>query len=138
MEFSFKNTTKLRVRYAETDQMGYVYYGNYAQYFEVGRVEAMRSVGMSYRELEEQGIMLPVSEFSTNYFAPAKYDDELTITTSIVAVKGARLQFDYEIHNNHDTLIVKASTTLVFVAKNTMRPIKAPDLFLKLLENYSV
>ncbi|MCO5258962.1 MAG: acyl-CoA thioesterase [Crocinitomicaceae bacterium] len=138
MEFSYKNQTKLRVRYAETDQMGYVYYGNYAQYFEVGRVEAMRNLGMSYRELEENGIMLPVADFSTNYYAPARYDDELMVTTSIVSVKGARLKFDYEIHNDKNELIVKASTTLVFVAKNSMRPIKTPATFLELLKKYSL
>lgn len=138
MELSFSNTTKLRVRYGETDQMGYCYYGNYAQYFEVGRVEAMRSAGMSYREMEEKGIMLPVSDFSVKYHVPARYDDELTITTSIVSVKGARLLFDYEIHNEKGDLVAKATTTLVFVSIENMRPIKAPDQFIELLKKYSV
>src|SRR3989338_11488460 len=79
MKLNFSHTIALRVRYSETDQMGYSYYGNYAQYFEVGRVEAMRKLGISYRQLEEQGIMLPVSEFSVSYKAPALYDDELSI-----------------------------------------------------------
>lgn len=138
MEVFFKNQTKLRVRYGETDQMGYCYYGNYAQYFEVGRVEAMRSVGMSYREMEERGIMLPVSDFSVKYHAPAKYDDELIITTSITMVKGARLLFDYEIHNEKGDLVAKAHTTLVFVAVENMRPVKAPTDFIELLEKYRV
>lgn len=137
MELLFDNQTKLRVRYGETDQMGYCYYGNYAQYFEVGRVEAMRSVGMSYREMEERGIMLPVSDFSVKYHAPARYDDELTITTSIVAVKGARLLFDYTIHNEKGDLVAKAHTTLVFVSVDTMRPTKAPEDFLEMLKPYS-
>ena len=138
MEVSFKNQTKLRVRYGETDQMGYCYYGNYAQYFEVGRVEAMRSVGMSYREMEERGIMLPVSDFSVKYHVPAKYDDELIITTSITMVKGARLLFDYEIHNEKGDLVAKAHTTLVFVAVENMRPVKAPADFIELLEKYRI
>jgi len=136
MEFSIKGSTKLRVRYSETDQMGYCYYGNYAQYFEVGRVEAMRFAGMSYKALEEQGVMLPVSEFSVKYFHPALYDDELTITTEITGLKGARLFFDYEIHNEAGKHVASAQTILVFVSKENMRPTKAPEDFITLLEKY--
>ena len=95
MKIPFINTTEIRVRYGETDQMGYCYYGNYAQYFEVGRVEALRSLGMSYKALEEQGVMLPVSEFSVKYLSPAFYDDLLTVKTEITAIKGARIYFTY-------------------------------------------
>lgn len=137
MKTNFKNTIKLRVRYGETDQMGYCYYGNYAQYFEVGRVEALRSLGMSYRELEEKGIMLPVSEFSVKYKNPALYDDELTITTHIIEVKGARIVFDYEIFKESDLLIATAQTTLVFVNKETKRPISAPEDFLEMLKPFA-
>jgi acyl-CoA thioester hydrolase len=121
------------VRYGETDQMGYCYYGNYAQYFEVGRVEALRDLGMSYRELEEKGVMLPVSEFNVNYLNPAKYDDNLTIITYIKELKGVRLIFEYEIFNEHEKLLAKASTTLVFVRKDTMRPVSPPQDFINLL-----
>ncbi len=138
MELNFSQSTKLRVRYGETDQMGYCYYGNYAQYFEVGRVEAMRAVGMSYRKLEESGIMLPVSEFHVNYLLPAKYDDELTVITNITSVKGARIVFTYEIQNEDGKTISKASTTLVFVSKTTMKPISAPQDFIDLLTNYEI
>jgi len=134
MKTDFKHTTTLRVRYGETDQMGYCYYGNYAQYFEVGRVEAMRKLGMSYKSLEERGIMLPVSHFEVNYKAPALYDDALQITTHINELKGPRLLFHYEIHVD-SKLIATATTTLVFVAKETMRPIAPPEDFIKLLEN---
>lgn len=136
MEFSFVNKTKLRVRYGETDQMGYCYYGNYAQYFEVGRVEAMRSLGMSYRELENNGVMLPVSDFSVKYLKPAKYDDELTITTFIVSLEGARLLFNYEVHNEKNELVATAFTTLIFVAKDTMRPMRAPASFVQLIQQF--
>lgn len=138
MQTNFSNQIQLRVRYSETDQMGYCYYGNYAQYFEVGRVEALRSVGMSYKEMEDQGIMLPVSEFTIKYKSPAYYDDLLTITTKITEVKGARIVFQYEIHNEIDTLIAHAETTLVFVNKSNMKPISAPEDFLEIIKNYSL
>lgn len=134
MNINYKSTTKLRVRYGETDQMGYCYYGNYAQYFEVGRVEAMRNVGMSYKSMEENGVMLPVANFQVDYKFPAKYDDELIITTTIKSLNGPKLLFEYEIHNEQNQLISVAQTTLVFVSKQTMRPIKAPDTFFELLE----
>lgn len=138
MDYNFEQHTKLRVRYGETDQMGYCYYGNYAQYFEVGRVEALREVGMSYRKLEESGIMLPVSEFHVRYLHPAFYDDELTILTRITSVEGARITFDYEILNEEGKSVSKAKTTLVFVQKSTMRPTAPPAEFLKILEPYLV
>jgi acyl-CoA thioester hydrolase len=118
--------------------MGYCYYGNYASYFEVGRVEALRSLGMSYRSLEENGVMLPVSHFEVDYVRPALYDDELTITTAITEVKGPRLFFEYEIHNGQEALIAKAKTTLVFVSKPTMRPIAPPEAFVELIREYDV
>ena|SRR5690554_1990608 len=125
--------TQLRVRYGETDQMGYCYYGNYAQYFEVGRVEAMRSLGMSYKDVENKGFMLPVATFSVKYIAPAFYDDLLTITTKIVKLKGVRLYFEYEIFNEKNELIVTADTVLVFVDKSTMKPVHPPQNFIDLL-----
>src|SRR6185295_1633646 len=96
---------KIRVRYAETDQMGYVYYGNYAAYFEVARVETLRNLGFSYKKLEEEGIMLPVLSFSTRYNKPAFYDDELIIKVSIKELPMARIRFDYETYNEKDELI---------------------------------
>lgn len=137
MDINFSHKTILRVRYGETDQMGYCYYGNYAQYFEVGRVEAMREIGMSYKSLEAQGFMLPVSELHINYKHPALYDDALTIETRITRIKGARLEFEYTIINEHGTLVAEAKTTLVFVAKETMRPTQPPASFIQLLEKYS-
>ena len=99
IKIDFEARIEVRVRYGETDQMGYCYYGNYAQYFEVGRVEALRDFGMSYREMENDGFMLPVLDFQVRYLAPAYYDDLLTITTKIVLLKGPRLYFEYEINN---------------------------------------
>lgn len=136
MLINFSHQTLIRVRYGETDQMGYCYYGNYAQYFEVGRVEAMREIGMSYRDMENEGIMLPVSEYQVKYFKPALYDDELNISTKITAIKGARLFFEYEIRNVNNELLSTAMTILVFVSKENMRPITPPNSFIQLLEKY--
>jgi len=137
MKINFEHISTLRVRYGETDQMGYCYYGNYAQYFEVGRVEALREVGMSYKSLEENGVMLPVSEFKVNYKSPAKYDDLLLITTKITEIKGARILFEYTIYNEKQDLIAEAETTLVFVSKQSMRPISPPSEFISIIEKYS-
>ncbi|MBL0032484.1 MAG: acyl-CoA thioesterase [Bacteroidetes bacterium] len=120
------NEINVRVRYAETDQMGYVYYGNYATYFEVARVELLRSVGFTYKKLEEEGIMLPVFEFSIKYFKPAFYDDLLTIKTTLEYNKGARIRFHYEIFNESGSLLNKAETTLVFIDRTTNRPTIMP------------
>jgi len=129
----FKHTNQLRVRYGETDQMGYCYYGNYAQYFEVGRVETLRSLGLSYKQLENEGYMLPVSEFAVNYKNPALYDDLLFIETTITEIKGARVYFSYIITNETGKTVATATTTLVFVSKESMRPTSPPDNFTKLI-----
>ena len=127
--------TSIRVRYAETDQMGYCYYGNYAQYLEIGRVEALRISGFRYRDLEEKGIMLPVLDFHIKYLYPAKYDDLLIIQTTITEIKGSRIYFDYKIVNEVGQQIAIASTTLVFVSKETMKPIKDPEEIIQSFEN---
>ena len=132
-EFLHSSEIQLRVRYGETDQMGYCYYGNYAQYFEVGRVEALRALGWSYKEMEEKGFMLPVSSFSVKYISPAFYDDLLTVHTRIIDLKGVRLYFEYEIKNEQGKLVATAETTLVFVDKNTMRPTTPPKDFVTLM-----
>ena len=115
MQVDFSHVTKLSVRYGETDQMGYCYYGNYAQYLEVGRVEALRDLGMSYKEMEADGVMLTVSEFQVKYLFPAKYDDELSIKSKIVAIIGSRIYFEHEISNADGRLISTSKITLAFV-----------------------
>jgi acyl-CoA thioester hydrolase len=133
--FERKFITQIRVRYSETDQMGYCYYGNYAQFLEIGRVEALRNSGFRYKDMEQQGILLPVLDFQIKYIFPAKYDDLLTIETTIVAIKGTRIIFDYEIINEMGVKIATASTTLVFVSKESMRPMKAPENIVKAIQN---
>jgi acyl-CoA thioester hydrolase len=131
----YQHETQLRVRYAETDQMGYVYYGNYTQYFEVGRVEALRSLGMTYKQLEESGVMMPVLECHLKYIKPARYDDSLLLRTIVPELPGIRMRFLYELYRE-SVLLHKGETTLVFVDKNTMRPCQAPESLLALLRPY--
>jgi len=125
--------TKLRVRYAETDRMGYCYYGNFAAFFEVARVETLRSLGFTYKELEDEGVVLPVLEYQIKYFKPAYYDEELRIETKIEAVKGARLYFSYTTFNEANEALNKATTTLVFVDYQTKRPMNPPKELLEVL-----
>ena len=121
-----RNQTNIRVRYGETDQMGYVYYGNYAQFFEVGRVEWLRSLGVSYKSLEESGIMLPVINLNINYMKPAKYDDLLTITTTLSKKPLVKIEFDFEVHNENNDLLTTGFTSLVFMDMKKNKPMKAP------------
>lgn len=127
---------QVRVRYAETDRMGYVYYGNYATFFEVARVETLRHIGTSYKALEDSGIMLPVLEYKTKYLKPAKYDDLLTIRTFIRQKPSIRITFDYEVYNQENVLLNTAETTLVFVNAQTGKPCQAPAEVLNRMESY--
>ncbi|MGZ5243229.1 MAG: acyl-CoA thioesterase [Bacteroidia bacterium] len=119
--------TQIRVRYGETDKMGYLYYGNYAQYYEVARVEAIRNLGFSYKEMEDEGVMLPVLDLKSTFIKPAFYDELLTIKVSVTEMPGVRIHFAYEIYNTDNELINIGDTTLVFFDSNRRRPIKAPD-----------
>lgn len=127
----------IRVRYAETDPMRYVYYGNYAQYLEVARVELFRKLGISYDEIEKRGLWLPVSQFSIKYIKPAKYDELLEIKTFIrKKPTGVRIIFDYEIYNPVGEKITEASTTLYFLDAQTNKIIPCPEFLLKLMAPY--
>ena len=127
---------QIRVRYADTDQMGFVYYGNYAAFYEVGRVEAMRSLGFSYRKLEESGVMMPVLNCHSNFLMPAKYDDLITIETSIPEMPSAKISFYYKISNETGKLIHTGQTTLAFMDKDTKRPVRPPKALLDILTSY--
>lgn len=125
---------KLRVRYSETDQMGVVYHGNYAQYFEMGRVEWLRNMGISYKWMEENGIMLPVVSLTMNYKKPARYDDLLTIKTKMLKMSSVKIEFDYEILNENNELLTTGYSVLVFVDMKTGRPTSPPKYILDLME----
>lgn len=123
----FLHETKIRVRYSETDQMGFVYYGNYAAYLEVGRVEALREMGFPYKELEDKGVLLPVANLTINYKKPALYDDLLTVKTTIKEKPSVKFVFESTIYNSAGDVLVEASVTLVFVDSKTKRPVKGPE-----------
>lgn len=132
----FQAETQIRVRYAETDQMGYVYYGNYAMYFEVARVEAMRSAGFSYKAMEDDGIMMPVLESHFRYLKPGKYDELLTIKTIIPTIPGVRIRFEYQVINEANELITEGWTTLAFLKKDSHSPTRPPQNLLNLLKPF--
>ena len=125
--------TKVRVRYAETDQMGFVYYGVYAQYYEVGRVELLRSLGLSYSKIEDLGFFLPVVNLVVNYKKSAFYDNELNIKTTIKEIPRSKITFFYEIFNEANELLNEGSTTLVFINKKSKKICKAPNILIKRL-----
>ncbi|WP_316825138.1 thioesterase family protein [Pedobacter miscanthi] len=129
----YSHSTKIRVRYGETDQMGYMYYGNYAQYYEVGRVEMLRSLGMSYSSMEADGIMMPVLELKCKYIKPALYDQEITVKTTIKTLPGIRIFFEYELYNENEELINIGATTLVFVDMKKNKPTNPPENFMEKL-----
>jgi acyl-CoA thioester hydrolase len=132
----FTHHVQIRVTYADTDQMGYVYYGNYARYYEIGRVEALRSLGFSYKEMEASGIMMPVYENVSRYLQPALYDDLLTVKVFVQHLPSARMVFGYEIYNEGGTLLHTGVTTLVFLNRRTNKPCRAPGELLERLKPY--
>lgn len=132
----YQHESKLRVRYAETDQMGYVYYGNYAQYYEIGRVELIRSLGISYKQLEESGVMLPVLDYKIRYVKPAFYDDELTIVTRIEKLPSTRISFHFECKNANGETLNFGEVVLVFVSIATGKPCQPSDLIMDKLTPY--
>ena len=127
-------THSIRVRYGETDPMKYVYYGNYAEYFEVARVELFRTLGISYDEIEKRGIFLPVSEYKIKYLKPGLYDQLLEIHTYVKKIPGVKIEFDYEIYNEDKVKITEASTTLFFLDAETNKIVRCPDFLLDLIK----
>ena len=130
-----KNKTKIRVRYGETDQMGVVYHANYASYFEVGRTEWLRQYGITYKSMEETGVMLPVISLSINYKSSAKYDDVLTVVTSLKDIPTVRIEFDYELFSEKGELLATGHTALVFMDMKRNRPTRCPEYLLKKFTN---
>lgn len=127
---------RLRARYSETDAMRYVYYGKYAEYLEVARVELFRGLGMSYNEIENQGVWMPVSEYKIKYLKPAHYDDLLEIHTFIKKIPGVRIEFDYEIYNLAQEKITEAKVTLYFFDAKKNKIIRCPDFLMAIIQKY--
>lgn len=132
----FQATTQIRVRYAETDQMGHVYHGNYAIYHEVARTEAMKQIGFRYKDLEDSGVMMPVYENSFRYVLPALYDQLLNIKVMVDEMPKVKMTFRYEFTNEADKLIHSGSTTLFFMDIKSQRPVRAPQSVMDLMAPY--
>lgn len=133
----YVSTTQVRVRYAETDQMNVVYYGNYAQYFEVGRVESIRQLGYAYKDMEAEGIIMPVVDMHVRYLRPATYDDLLTIKTILREIPiDHRIEFFQEVLNEEGKLLCAGTVTLYFLENGTRRKTTMPEALRKKLEPY--
>ncbi|MBO3117339.1 acyl-CoA thioesterase [Winogradskyella sp. DF17] len=132
------NETEIRVRYGETDQMGVVYHANYAVYFEVGRTEWLREFGLSYSEMEAEGIMLPVISLSINYKNSARYDDRLKVKTTLKKMPTASIEFNYELSKINGELLATGNTILAFIDMKRNRPTRCPKYLLDKLQNYSL
>lgn len=127
--------TYVKVRYAETDQMGVVHHANYALYLEMARIDWLSQLGISYKSMEQEGIMLPVYAMEFKFIKPATFDDILKIETSLKGIPGVRIEFFYSIFNPDKELITTASTVLVFMDSKTKRPIKCPEFILEKLKD---
>ena len=126
----FEHTAKIRVRYGETDKMGYMYYGNYAEFYEVGRVEMLRSLGMTYTAMEASGIMMPVLDLHCKYLKPALYDEEISVKVIMDKMPGVKIHFRYELYNPKGELINTGETLLAFINMKTNRPCLPPQDFI--------
>ncbi len=126
--------TFVKIRYSETDQMGVVHHGNYAQYLELARIEWLAQFGVSYKEMEKGGIMLPVYAMEFKFIKPATFDEVLKIETTLKAIPGVRIEFSYTIFNSENEVITKASTVLVFMDAHSKKPIRCPDYLLQKLK----
>ena len=132
----YSTETLIRVRYGETDRMGYMYYGHYPEYFEASRTEMIRSLGLSYKEIEDQGIIMPVKSLSVDYKVPAFYDEVLTVKSILKILPEVKLDIDYEIYNDKKQLVCTGNTVLAFVDIKTRRPRRAPEYFINAVKEY--
>jgi acyl-CoA thioester hydrolase len=132
----YQSETSVRVRYGETDQMAYVYYGNYAMYYEVARVESLRRLGVTYKELEASGVMMPVLENHSKFLAPGRYDELLRIVVTIREMPSVKIRFQYDIYNEENKLIHQGETLLAFVDTKSGRPCRPPAMMVNVLQPF--
>lgn len=127
--------TFVKVRYAETDQMGVVHHGNYPQYLEIARIDWLDSLGISYKSMEDEGVMLPVFELNMKYHKPVTFHENLKIETRLRELPNVKIIFDYSIFNEAGDLVTSATSVLVFMDSNTRRPIRCPKYILEKLQD---
>ncbi|NNF81881.1 MAG: acyl-CoA thioesterase [Flavobacteriaceae bacterium] len=129
-----QNEISFRIRYGETDQMGVVYHGNYAQYLEMGRVEWLRALGISYKSMEDSGLILPVISLHINYKKSAVYDDQIRVVTRLKSKPLVKIEFEYEIYNEKEEILVTANTVLAFMDRGTNKPTRCPQYLLEKID----
>ncbi len=133
----FSSETKVRVRYAETDQMGFVYHSNFFLYYEVGRAESIRQLGYTYADMEKMGVMMPVVEVQSRFLRPALYDDLLTIKTTLRELPvHHKIEFHHEVFNENDDLLVTGKVILYFMESKTMKRTTMPEDLLRKIKPY--
>ncbi len=133
----FTHKTQIRIHYALTDQMGFVYHGHYAQFYEIGRTEALRSLGVTYKDVEAIGVIMPVIEIHTKFLRPAKYDDLVTVETTVKELPTHhKIVFHGEIFNEQDELLNSGTVTLFFMEAKTMRRCDMPDMIRERVKGY--
>ena len=133
----FTYTTKIRVRYADTDKMQFVYNGKYLEYFEIGRTELLRSSGLAYSEIENIGYQLPLIEAGIKYKSPAHYDDVLLVEASIDEVYSAKVHIEYKlIRESDNVLIATGFTDHMFIKSDTKKPTKPPQIYINALKKF--
>ncbi len=137
MKHLIQHETKIRVCYADTDKLGVVYYGTYARFYEIARTEFLRSSGVSYKDIEDNGIVMPVRSMNVTYFKPALYDDILTVRTIIKEMPTVKLKVFSEIYNEKNELLNTSEITLVFSSVATGKPTRPPKSFIQALESFS-
>jgi len=133
--FPITSRTQYRILYADTDMMGVVYYGNYGRLYEMGRTEMIRGMGLPYIELEKKGIVMPVFSVEAKYRKVLKYDELITIETTVKELPAARMEFFHKIYNEEGGLAHEAKVVLVFLDMKSGRPVRAPEALVNLLEN---
>ena len=129
------SVSNVKVRYAETDQMGVVHHGNYPQYLEIARIKWLEEMGISYASMEREGVMLPVFEINIKYHKPAYFDDNLRIEAELSELPNVKIIFDYKIYNEKGEKVTSARTVLVFMDAKTRRPIRCPEYILDKLKD---
>lgn len=134
---SISDTFVVRPRYSDVDQMGYVYHANYVTFCHQARTELMRKVGIHDKAIEDRGFMMPVIAFNIDYKMPGYYDDEIHITTTISDLPKLRFNFSFQVKNGEGKLLNSAQSTVVFVKKDTRKPVLAPSFVLEALANYN-
>jgi acyl-CoA thioester hydrolase len=127
---------KIRVRYGDTDQMGYVYYGNYGYYYECARSESIRHIGITYKQIEDAGTMMPITRMNIKYIQPAFYDELLTVKVIVPHIPNRIIVFNYEVYNEKGVVINEGETHLAFIDATTKRLKAAPDILLEKMKPY--